>query len=826
MTKWMRVVNSVLACVVGGLAVWVGGCSTQGPALLVTAPSMSNPDYSRSVPPAATPGQRAYVGDLNPVSGDGAVGFDPVPVELFDPATGRLRRTLDSSQYSTGLGAPQIPGNRAAQTRLIDSADGMGGAGENIDGEPAQRVSRALDLIRGASSWRSSDEIWVIAKMPTARVVRDDQPASGSMVCFVPGRTDFVPVPLKHTSVRASVVGPAAKVDVTQSFENPFSEKIEAVYVFPLPENGAVTEFVMTIGERRVRAVVREREEAERIYTAARAQGYTAALLTQERANIFTQRVANIEPGKRIDVAITYYHAVAEIDGSYQWVFPMVVAPRFNPPSTYGNGVGATARGDRGASGQRTEVQYLAPGERSGHDIDVRVDLEAGVPMESVRCGSHQVRVQNLSASHAVVELSAADRVPNKDMVLEWKVAGGYAKGGLVYGSGRPSGDDASWGSGGDQSFVMMLVPPENQEKLRREPLEMVFVVDRSGSMDGAPIAQARAAVSRGLQRLKPGDSFQVIDFAESASTLGAGPLEATQENIERAQRYVATMDAEGGTMMMTGLRAALAYPHDPRRLRFVTFLTDGEIGNESEILGAEAMNLGETRVFSFGVGSSTNRFLLDRMARLGRGVAAYVAVNDPESDGARVMDRFFDRIERPVLRDVTIDWNGANVSDVSPSGGRTPDLFVGRSVIVAGKVGPGGFARPVKVTGRVGGTSVTMEIQPVRAAGDGGRAVAAIWARQKLMDLEEHALVEGWDGRAYASAVRQVALQNGLVSAFTALVAVDSSSRTAGTSGVSVAVPVPTPEGVRYDTTVGPTGGGGGGGEWRGEGGRDRPRD
>jgi Ca-activated chloride channel family protein len=778
MTKWMRVMNVVLAVVVAGLALW--GCSANQ----VTAERDHQLSNQYSPVGAKVNGSFAPVpSDISPVAGDGAISFDPAPAGWWDPTTGRIRHALDSNAY-------------------IDADDMTLGSVRGVVGG-RREFADTIGTIRGSSTWRASDEIWVISKKPAVAAASDDVPGSGAMLCVMPDKPEHVPVPLKHTSVRASVVGPAAKVDVTQTFENPFSEKIEAVYVFPLPENGAVTEFVMTIGERRIRAVVRERGEAERVYAAARAQGYTAALLTQERANIFTQRVANIEPGKSIDVAITYYHAITEMDGSYQWVFPMVVAPRFNPPSMYGSGVGAVARGDRGGSGQKAELQYLAPGERSGADIDVRVDIEAGVPMESVRCGSHSARVQHVSGSRAVVELSRGDRLPNKDMVVEWKTAGTYAKGGLVWGSGRPGGDDAG---AAEESFVLMLVPPENRERLQRAPLEMVFVVDRSGSMDGSPIAQARAAVKRGLERLRPGDSFQIIDFAESATALGSRPLEATPENIRRGKEFAAGMDAKGGTMMMTGLRASLAFPHDAERLRFVTFLTDGLIGNETEILSAEAQNLGESRVFSFGVGSAPNRFLMDRMAKLGRGVAAYVPINDPESNGAAVMDEFFDRIERPVLTDVTIDWNGARVNDVTP--GRVPDLFTGRSVVVAGKVS-GGFPRPVKVTGRVGGKSVIMEVQPTRAAGDGGRAVAAICARQKLSELEERALIEGWDAERYSGSVRRVALENGLVSAFTALVAVDSSVRTAGTSGVSVAVPVPVADGVRYDTTVGGTGGG-----------------
>lgn len=822
MNTLRRVVNGVLAVLVVGLAVWVGGCSSQ-PGLMMVARPEREGQAGSSPAPAAAPVQYSPIGATQ--NGERAV-WRLDNLDATRPSGGVIEYPNDLRYMSIGEGRPvnsDAPSGLTARSLpLMGDIPLVGGVfkeGEVRAGEELWVISRNAESRDAAGK-----PVTGTFQLPMVEIIRGSR--CGAVFCVSPSRPDAVAAALKHTAVRASIVGPAAKVDVTQTFENPFSEKIEAVYVFPLPENGAVTEFVMTIGQRRIRAVVRERAEAERIYQQAKSQGYTASLLTQERANIFTQRVANIEPGKSLDIAITYYHTVAEVDGSYQWVFPMVVAPRFNPPGSGGAGVGAVTQGDRGASGQRTEVQYLAPEQRNGHDIDVRVDLEAGVPVESVRCGSHVARIQHVSGSRAMVELTKNDRVPNKDMVVEWKVSGAYAKGGLVYGPGRPGGDEAGW-NGGDESFVLMLVPPESRERLQRAPLEMVFVVDRSGSMEGAPIAQARAAVKRGLERLRPGDSFQIIDFAQSASTLGSRPLEATPENIRRGQEFVAGIDAKGGTYMMTGLKAALAFPHDAERLRYVTFLTDGLIGNETEILNAQALNLGESRIFSFGVGSAPNRYLMDMMAKLGHGVSAYVSINDPESSGASTMDLFFDRIERPVLTDVRIDWNGASVSEVTGgASGRLPDLYTGRSVVVAGKV-RGGFSRAIRVMGNAGGKTVTMEVQPTKAAADGGRSVAAIWARQKLTDLEERSLVEGWDGVRYADAVKRVALENGLVSQFTALVAVDSSVRTSGTSGVSVAVPVPVADGVRYDTTVGGTGGNaGGGGSREGDGWRERPRD
>jgi hypothetical protein len=212
------------------------------------------------------------------------------------------------------------------------------------------------------------EEVWVIVKPDSETAPADDltTPGSGALICRLPqaGQVIDVPIPLEHTNVSTSISAYIASVLVKQRFKNPYESKIEAVYVFPLPQNAAVNGFVMAVGERRIRGIIRERQEAERIYTEARNQGYVASLLTQERPNVFTQKVANIEPGKRIDVEITYFHTLTYDDGWYEYTFPMVVAPRFNPPAT-SDGVGAVARGRGGSSGQRTDVQYLRPGERA-----------------------------------------------------------------------------------------------------------------------------------------------------------------------------------------------------------------------------------------------------------------------------------------------------------------------------------------------------------------------------------------------------------------------------------------------------------------------------
>jgi Ca-activated chloride channel homolog len=659
----------------------------------------------------------------------------------------------------------------------MGSMGGMGGFGGMGMGGNATAIPGALPS--------ANEELWVIARDDSAAKTDEDQPGSGAMlVKFQKGRD--VPLPLKHTEVHARIDGYIASVSLTQQFQNPYDSKIEAVYVFPLPHNAAIDEFIMTIGERRIRGIIRERKEAEQIYQEAKRQGYVASLLTQERPNVFTQSVANIEPGRAIDVQLTYFHTLAYADGWYEFVFPMVVGPRFNPPGST-NGIGAVARGRQGISGQSTEVQYLKPGERSGHDIALKVDIDAGVDIEEVLSRSHVVSKQTPSPERCAVELSANDRIPNKDFVLRFRVAGERIKSNLVTHRDERGG-----------FFTLMLYPPQSLAQLARQPLEMVFVLDSSGSMSGRPIEQAKLAIDRALRQLQPDDTFQLINFSMHASQLGPRPLTATPQNIRRGLDYLASLNGEGGTMMIEGIRAALDFPHDPGRLRFVCFLTDGYIGNEAEILAEIQKRLGDARIFSFGIGSSVNRYLIEHMAKVGRGAVAFLG---PHDSAAQVMDEFVQHISHPALTDLKLDWGSQQVSEIFPK--RMPDLFVGRAVVVTGRFQGGGLGT-VRVSGRCGSKENSFAISGHSSTGGGAaKGLASVWARLKIADLSDQALLQPHS--ELDQEIKQTALDYGLMSAYTAFVAVDASRRTEGREGTTVPVAVPVPDGVRYDTTVDP---------------------
>jgi Ca-activated chloride channel family protein len=504
-----------------------------------------------------------------------------------------------------------------------------------------------------------------------------------------------------------------------------------------------------------------------------------------------------------VDIDITYFHTLGFREGGYEFVFPMVIGPRFNPPSPCGtgNGVGSVPVFASGASGQATEVQYLRPDMRSGTDISLSVDVDAGVAIESIESPTHSViaSIDPAMPWRATARLSTGDTIPNRDFVLRYRVSGGQLKGGLI------THKDERGGGGG--FFSLVLVPPSDLKYTTRGPVELVFVVDCSGSMEGEPLALCKRAVVNALGQLRPEDTFQIVRFSDTCSFMTERPIPAHGDNIRRGFAYVQGLNANGGTMMLKGLEPALEMRGDWNRTRFVCLLSDGLLGNEPEVLEQLKKKLGDSRIFSIGIGSAPNRTLLNAMARIGRGAAGYVAT---ERDADEVTNLFVERISSAAMTDLRIDWGDLEVTDVYPK--RLPDLYVGRPVVLYGRY-RNANARPtdVRVSGRVGGERQTMTIaaRVMGGAASNAPGLPLVWARAKITDLDEN---PAWGNKDVGAGsvdgpnkgeIRDLALKYGLLSAYTSLVAVDSSERTAGTYGTSVPVPVNVPQGVRYDTTV-----------------------
>lgn len=586
--------------------------------------------------------------------------------------------------------------------------------------------------------------------------------------------------PLKDTQVKTFISGSTARVNVRQEFENLYPMPIEAVYTFPLSQNGAVDDMTMTVGTRTIKGKIMKRAAARQVYEQARDEGKAASLLDQERPNIFTQSVANIAPGSKIVIEISYVETLKYEDGQYEFVFPMVVGERYIPGSQ-----------------DPADAAKISPplATRAGHDISIEVDINAGVPIEAVNSISHDIDSASFSASSSKVTLRDLKTIPNKDFILRYDVSGKRIEDAILTHRDERGG-----------FFSLMLQPPDKTMIDDRTPKEIVFVLDTSGSMGGFPIEKAKEAMLLSLDGLYPDDTFNLITFAGDTEVLFAGPVPATQANIEKARAFLRSRNGSGGTEMMKAIKTALDPSDSNQHMRIVCFMTDGFIGNEDEII-AEIKKHPKARIFSFGIGSSVNRYLLDKMAQNGNGEAEYVTPND---DGSKAARKFYERVRTPLLTDISIEWNGLDVADVYPQ--KVPDLFSAKPIVLHGRYTKAGTGS-IRVKGMVGGQAYSRDIQVdlpnEQAAND---VLATLWARRKIDDLMSKTMVyDGYSEEAQYDPKKQtidevtnLALEFRLMSSFTSFVAVDEIASVP--AGTSTRVEVPAEK-------VDSSGGGGGGG-------------
>jgi Ca-activated chloride channel family protein len=601
-------------------------------------------------------------------------------------------------------------------------------------------------------------------------------------------------LPLEHTSVEIIVSGPLQRATVRQVYGNPFTTPIEAVYTFPLPQSGAVDRMDMYIGERLVHGQIYERELAQQIYQDAIDAGQTASLLEQERPNIFTQTVGNILPGDSITIEISYVAPVEFDDGEYELVFPMVVGPRFIP----GNPIMDSLMGWADPTDQVPDADRITPlvvpeGTRAGYDIDLSVVINAGVDVQQLESVNHEVRQVINRDGSAEVSLAPNDNIPNKDFVLRFTTATDRIEAGVLATNTNMGGH-----------FMLIIQPDADVDRDDIAPKELFFVVDCSGSMSGQPMEVAKETVRQFVAGMNPDDTFQIMRFSETASSMSRTPLSNTEANIQTGIDYINAMYGSGGTMMIEGVRAAIGYPEDPERMRFVIFLTDGYIGNEAEILGELQATLGEnTRLFSIGVGSSPNRYLIEGLSEEGRGHAYYVSLNEDPSDA---VESIYQKINDPYLVGIDIDWGDLDVHDVYPR--RIPDLYAGEPLVIVGQYDGGGSDR-VTVSGTVAGSSWSTDFRvslPERQSQND--VIATLWARKKIHELNR----EMYDQYGYeqydqdiVDQITDVALDYQIMSKYTAFVAVSEEVRTDPDGNpITVEVPVNMPEGVSYEGVFG----------------------
>ncbi|MFA4858561.1 MAG: VIT domain-containing protein, partial [Candidatus Margulisiibacteriota bacterium] len=596
--------------------------------------------------------------------------------------------------------------------------------------------------------------------------------------------------PLKHTAVSANISGFIAQVEVKQYFKNPYKEKIEAIYVFPLPENAAVNQMFMTVGSRNIYAEIKKRAEARQIYETARSLGKRTALLEQERPNIFTQSVANIGPGEEIIITLTYVQPLKYDRGIYSYVFPMVVGPRFIPGDIATGKTGHGWAPDTNAvpDASRITPPVLKPGRRNGHDISLTVNLDAGLSIKNLQALSHAVDIVNHGQGKATISIKSEDSIPNKDFILEYCAAGDNLRSAYLTHFAQQGG------------YVMLMLQPALEKvKVNPSPKEIFFVVDCSGSMSGFPIQKVKEAMYKCIQGISGDDTFQIIKFSETANAFAKEPVPATYLHKEEALDYIQALDGEGGTMMIEGIKACLDAPKTRGRQRVVFFMTDGYIGNEAEILAAIKAKVGETKIFSFGIGSSTNRYLLESIAQLGGSTAQFI--RQDQAVEPVILD-MLSRVSKPYLTDVRIDWGGLKVDDIFPN--PLPDLYSAQPLVIFGRYQKGGEAT-VTLKGKINCQPFSEKIKVTLPDWNPDNSVlATIWAREKIkyLTLEE---ISGKNTQV-AEDITNLALEYNLMSQYTSFVAVDEILPEDGSSTLPkiIAIPVPMPEGVNFTGVFG----------------------
>ncbi len=637
----------------------------------------------------------------------------------------------------------------------------------------------------------------------------------------------IVECPLTHTDVKADISGFIARVKVTQTFRNPLDEKIEAVYVFPLPHKSAVDEMTMIIGNKRIVGIIKRRAEAREIYEQALMQGLTAALLEQERPNIFTQSVGNIEPKGEVRIEISYVDVLEYDMGVYRFHFPMVVGPRFMPGAPTSKvpdmpeelkgkvgeldktlvkerekkpkGTGWSPDTDRVPDASRISPPVLKPGFRNGHDISLSVRLEAGVPIQDIESVNHKAEIERIGKGGAVAALSPDDSVPNKDFVLKYGVMGKKPEMAVLCHSPE-----------GGEGYLMLMVQPREDERLKKTPpREITFLIDVSGSMRGAPTEKVKQAMKGMLKLCNEKDTLQVITFAGSTNKLFEKPVPASSENINKALTFTGKIRGGGGTQMLKGIKAAINDPLDEERVRIVMMLTDGFIGNEAEIIAEVGRHCGDRiRFWCIGMGTSVNRFLVDGVARQGGGMGKILSLN--EDAGPLVKEVMF-RIHRAQLAKVNIDWGKLPVWDTYPT--TIPELWAGRPVIVYGRYEASeGGEYTITVSGNAEGEPVSWPVTIVVPSEEEEHAVLSkVWARNSIEDLMQQTYYAG--SPEVEEEVTRIALEYKLMSQYTSFVAVDQSE--AAKTAVKarpprrMLVPVPLPEGTSYEGFFGAERGG-----------------
>lgn len=585
---------------------------------------------------------------------------------------------------------------------------------------------------------------------------------------FVKGGDESIDqFPLKETKADVHISGIIADVVIIQRYVNEGSSPINARYVFPASTRAAVYGMKMKIGDHIVTAKIKERQAAQQTFEQAKKEGKSASLLDQERPNVFTMNVANIMPGDKVDIELRYTEILIPTEGIYEFVYPTVVGPRYS----------STPEANAPQTDKWVKSPYLKEGIKPTSKFNITVNITGGVPVEDITCTSHKVNIlwPDKTTASAVLDASEANG-GNRDFILKYRLNGSKINSGLMLYKGQD-----------ENFFLLMVQPPQRINTSDISPREYIFVVDVSGSMNGFPLEISKNLLRNLIGQLRPTDKFNVVLFSGGSSLMSPSSVSATQENINRAIRLIDEQQGGGGTELRAALQRAMSIPRSENVSRSVIIATDGFISAEKEAIQLIRENLNNTNVFSFGIGSSVNRYLIEGIAHAGQGET--FVITKPE-EAAAVSEKFRKYIASPLLTNIAVAFNGFKASDMEPS--KIPDMFAERPVTVIGKWSglPQGTITVIGQSGK-NKFSQTFRVADV-VPSDNNSALRQLWARRKLVNLSDfNTQTENKDE------IVNIGIKYNLLTVHTSFVAVLEEVRNPEANSQDVKQPLPLPEGV-----------------------------
>ncbi|MEE9304436.1 MAG: VIT and VWA domain-containing protein, partial [Thiotrichaceae bacterium] len=455
-----------------------------------------------------------------------------------------------------------------------------------------------------------------------------------------------VEFPLLKSDYQVDIQGDLATIKLQQWFKNPTNEALDATYLFPLNKDSAVYAMQMQVGDELIEAKINRREEAEQIFEQAKQDGKAASLLTQHRPNMFTQRLANLMPDETIQVTLQYTQHIPRIDQHYELVLPLVVGPRYMPEINQSTDKQTTTRSEQVYNQwelqEHPDYPQVAgvdlPKSIESERVTITVRINGGMPIQTVSSQSHSITSTQENDNTREITLTTGKIIDNSDFILHYTLGGDAVQAGLL-----THQDERG------HFFSMLIEPPALPTDDQITAREMVFVLDTSGSMGGQPLNASKAFMRHAVKQLRTNDYFRIIDFGSSPREYSQTALPATTDNLYRGIEHINSLSARGGTEIVAAIEQAFKPETTANTMRIVVFLTDGYIGNESDVLAKINRLRGEARIYALGVGSSVNRYLLDEMAHAGRGFTRYIDPSKKAEDIAESAIQFANRLQTPV---------------------------------------------------------------------------------------------------------------------------------------------------------------------------------